>query len=114
LLCYRVDQYGSLVSIKLVLIITTLNKFIATIPPFTVLGSVYDVALHTTRLETKIIRLCPQSKAEVKIASQRKTTISTSVKRNNSNLASETLRGASFNFTEFYKAHKYIEPNWLE
>jgi LAGLIDADG endonuclease len=61
-----------------------------------------------------LLRLCPHSRAEVKTASRKKTTISARIIRNNSNLASETLRGASFNFTEFYKAHKYIEANWLE
>jgi len=60
------------------------------------------------------LRLCPHRMAKEKIASQKTTIISASIKRNNSNLASETLRGASFNFTEFYKLHKYIEPNWLE
>lgn len=68
------------------------------------------------KLHHYLLRLCLHSRTEVKIASQRKITIlrTDSIKRNNSNLASETLRGASFNFTEFYKAHKYIEPNWLE
>ena len=61
-----------------------------------------------------LIRFCPHGRAEVKNASRKKTTISARIIRNNSNLASETLRGASFNFTEFYKAHKYIEANWLE
>lgn len=28
--------------------------------------------------------------------------------------ASETLRGASFNFNAFYKQHYYIDPNWLQ
>ena len=28
--------------------------------------------------------------------------------------ASETLRGASFNFNAFYKQHFYIYPNWLQ
>jgi hypothetical protein len=72
-----------------------------------------------------LLNLCglPQhSRVKVKTASRKKTKISdlsfglgiqqkVSIKRNNSNLASETLRGVSFNFTEFYKAHKYIEPN---
>jgi len=33
---------------------------------------------------------------------------------NNFSTASETLRGASFNFNAFYKQHYYIDPNWLQ
>ena len=93
-----------LCSIELGLIIITLNKFTVAISPFTALSK-----LSTTN--KKVIRC---QRAKIKNASQRKTISTTNIKRTYSNLASETLRGASFNFTEFYKAHKYIEPNWLE
>ena len=90
-----------LCSIELGLIIITLNKFTVAISPFTALSK-----LSTTN--KKVIRC---QRAKIKNASQRKTISTTNIKRTYSNLASETLRGASFNFTEFYKAHKYIEPN---